>query len=497
MTKDLDTLVELSLADDKFPTAVYHNGRLLQVETKDEWHITGNDLKARFYLVNKCIVLSKVQGALTSATALAVGQTIKEIVEYAELKKIIAISDLSGVLSLGIGTPSELYALVSSDLSKLREHEYIIPSPKMKIIASLHRTILKSFKRTSTMVETFAQAVDMALDYKYGKSSKLDEASAKLDNLHFKRISQLKEAISRISWDQDYQPINFAIPKEDPFFELFEAFSKLQVEIGNLVSEIGGMNKNLENLVADRTKELEIQTSKLSKINLQLDRFIYSASHELRTPIGNMMALVQLLRDDANVESKTNYLNLLDDAIQMQDGTLSQIIRYREDKKTLLKRDEIDLQTFFEEILDELGIKNEVDFSYDIKVVQKNQFFTDKIRLTRIVTELVKNAIQFSNFKKIELEALVYGTQAVLTVRDFGMGIKPEQVPLIFNLFYRASERSSGVGLGLFIVNEMLATLHGTIEVDSEVDWGTTIILKLPCLMAQTFPGDSFGGNWC
>jgi signal transduction histidine kinase len=111
-------------------------------------------------------------------------------------------------------------------------------------------------------------------------------------------------------------------------------------------------------------------------------------------------------------------------------------------------------------------------------------FRSDLFRLSIILNNLIANAIAFRN-EEVESSFLSFGItvdagHAVLVVRDNGTGIGPESIDKIFDMFYRGSERSTGSGLGLYIVKQALSTINGTIQVRSTPGAGTTFTLTLP-----------------
>jgi signal transduction histidine kinase len=108
----------------------------------------------------------------------------------------------------------------------------------------------------------------------------------------------------------------------------------------------------------------------------------------------------------------------------------------------------------------------------------------DKLRLSIILTNVISNAIKYSDRNKpnpqVEVDFKVKDDQVYITVTDNGIGIRKEQLTKVFDMFYRASERSSGAGLGLYITMEAVKTLGGDIRVDSKNGEGTTFEIVIP-----------------
>lgn len=106
----------------------------------------------------------------------------------------------------------------------------------------------------------------------------------------------------------------------------------------------------------------------------------------------------------------------------------------------------------------------------------------DRTRLEQVITNLLSNAIRFGNRKPVELSVTSDDGFALLTVRDHGIGIAPDRLPHIFERFERAvsSREYGGLGLGLYIVHELVSALGGSVHVDSTPGVGTCVTVLLP-----------------
>lgn len=108
--------------------------------------------------------------------------------------------------------------------------------------------------------------------------------------------------------------------------------------------------------------------------------------------------------------------------------------------------------------------------------------YWDRTRLEQIVTNLLSNALKFSAGKPVEISVEEGPNYARLTVRDYGIGIAPDRLPYIFDRFERAvsSQEYSGLGLGLYIVRNIVQELGGSIRVKSKPGHGSTFTVELP-----------------
>lgn len=238
---------------------------------------------------------------------------------------------------------------------------------------------------------------------------------------------------------------------------------------------------------AERT--LRKQNEELVKINKELDSFVYSVSHNLRAPLMSVLGLINLvqLENKNGDEVMLGYFEMMQHSIHKLDETLKEILDYSRNARSALTITQVDITRMIEESFDRMKYMEGSDqITKIIKAERMNPFFTDAYRLSVIINNLVSNAIKYRDVNKERNELVVTvdigETDLTLDFRDNGIGIAREYVPKIFEMFFRATERSEGAGLGLYIVRETVDKLHGTIEVRSAIGEGTTFHVKLPNL---------------
>ncbi|MCP5097124.1 MAG: GAF domain-containing protein [Chloroflexi bacterium] len=262
------------------------------------------------------------------------------------------------------------------------------------------------------------------------------------------------------------------------------------------ISEIGGsaihrtiVLDTLEQRVAKRTYELAEANEQLLELDRLKSKFVADVSHELRTPVTNLRLYLDLFAR-VSPEKQVHYLEIL----KKQSSRLSDLI---EDILTLSKL-ETDLHTLkFEDVqLNEI-VEQVVEAHLSRITASENivQFElhpqlplirASRIQLFQIVTNLLANATNFSNQGEVQLKTMWHPeTQLVsLRVQDNGHGIHPNDLPHIFDRFYRGQQSSQstipGTGLGLAIVKEIVESYQGTIEVESKLTQGTTFRIQFP-----------------
>ncbi len=237
-------------------------------------------------------------------------------------------------------------------------------------------------------------------------------------------------------------------------------------------------------------RQLRQQNEELTKINKELDSFVYSVSHNLRAPLMSLLGLLKLVEVESDNPSSDlkPYFAMMNHSIGKLDETLKEILDYSKNARTDVHRDKIDLQKLVEESFEKLMYLPGSEFvKKSITIKSDGELWQDKSRLSVIITNLVSNSIKYRDEKKnqctIDVQCHFDEKNFTLIFRDNGIGIPPEFVPKVFDMFYRATERSEGAGLGLYIVKETIDKLGGAISVESRVGESTTFKLILPNLI--------------
>ncbi len=236
---------------------------------------------------------------------------------------------------------------------------------------------------------------------------------------------------------------------------------------------------------AERT--LRKQNEELVKINKELDSFVYSVSHNLRAPLMSVLGLINLVQieNKKGNETMNNYFEMMQHSIHKLDNTLKEILDYSRNARSELNIEEVDTKRMVEDSFERLKyMEGSENISKSIEVENNMPLFSDEYRLSVIINNLVSNAIKYRDVQKdhsvINLRATITDTHLDLIFSDNGIGISPEYLQRIFDMFFRATERSEGAGLGLYIVRETVDKLHGSISVESKLGEGTTFKIKIP-----------------
>jgi PAS domain S-box-containing protein len=232
---------------------------------------------------------------------------------------------------------------------------------------------------------------------------------------------------------------------------------------------------------------LEENNRELTKINAELDRFVYSASHDLRSPLTSLLGLIELTAMETQDENVLQNIELMKETVNRLDDFIHKILDYSRNSRIQLAYEKINWEKIIAKVYKNLRfIYKENALKFDTKVQQDGDFYSDTERVSIVLNNLLGNAIKYRDTEKakahIKVSVISNAQRVHLRIEDNGIGIDEENIPKVFEMFYRATSQSSGSGLGLYIVKETLEKLHGTIDIQSEPGVGTTCIIEIPNL---------------
>ena len=222
----------------------------------------------------------------------------------------------------------------------------------------------------------------------------------------------------------------------------------------------------------------------LRKANAELDQFVYSVSHDLRAPLKSMQGLINLMKYDAESEKIVDYINKIDDRIIDLDEFIDEIIDCSRTSRSEVVIEEIMLDEFVDDIIEKLHYLDKADGIDFRKEILAKCIKSDSLRLGIILTNILSNAIKYSDDDKSEKWVKISSDETeqsyVIEVEDNGVGIEKEYIDRVFEMFYRASDISDGSGLGLYIVNESIQKISGSIKLESELGKGSKVLIFFP-----------------
>ncbi|GAB1444870.1 MAG: HAMP domain-containing histidine kinase [Cyclobacteriaceae bacterium] len=244
--------------------------------------------------------------------------------------------------------------------------------------------------------------------------------------------------------------------------------------------------KTLKKLVKKRTEELEKTNKELKLRNDELDRFVYSASHDLSSPLKSILGLIKVAKMENPEAQQLQYLIMMKKSVDKLESFIEEVIQYSRNARLPIKHECFQFKQFALDILLNYQYINDYNkITFEIEDTTGEPITTDGMRLRIILNNLISNAIKFhrtdlNEKPKVKITRLIESNNDVISVEDNGRGIESEYLDKVFEMFFRGTETMPGSGLGLYILKEIVNKLNGEIRVKSEVGKGTAFVIALP-----------------
>jgi PAS domain S-box-containing protein len=234
-------------------------------------------------------------------------------------------------------------------------------------------------------------------------------------------------------------------------------------------------------------KQIQLQNEMLEKANAELDRFVYSVSHDLKSPLSSVLGLMSIADMSEDITEVKDCIRMMRDRINALNGFIEEIINYSRNTRTDAMMTEVLIGDMVEKILDGLKFMDKMQsIRLQLDIDPELVICTDSSRLKIVLNNLIGNAVKYHNLRQddpyIRIQAKVVNKHAFIVVQDNGQGIDESLTSRIFDMFFRAHEKSEGSGLGLYIAKEMILKLNGEIQVESKKNEGSTFSIKIPVL---------------
>jgi signal transduction histidine kinase len=285
--------------------------------------------------------------------------------------------------------------------------------------------------------------------------------------------------------------ILFALSLFDDFSLLpYRNYPKDYVEMNQLVNFIlaflaSVMTVYLLISVNHQTASQLIQSNiQLKKLNDELDRFVYSTSHDLRAPLLSVLGLLKLAEGNVTEKEILHYHRMMQTRLSSLDKFIKDITDYSRNNRLQIVNETIQIRTLTNEIWESLRYSADAhDIEFINELPENLKIINDSARLRVVLSNLMANAIRYHDLRKEKKYIKVYhqinGSAFSIHVEDNGQGIASDIQSKIFDMFYRGNESSQGSGLGLYIVKETLAKLSGSVKLCSTPRLGSTFSISL------------------
>ena len=264
-----------------------------------------------------------------------------------------------------------------------------------------------------------------------------------------------------------------------------------------LTSELSLKSSDIVSLTREltlRKRELQnsLEITKLAKEQAEAaselkSRLLTTVSHELRTPLTTLILAIEMIpRMNPSVKESSYFQHILESSMRLKK-LIEQLIEYSyfQSGKLVVSEDEFSPRELIDNMIEEMGLSAKekgIHLSYSSNIQEK---IIADCRLIKIVLyNLFSNAIKFTDRGTISINASIRGNNLFLDISDTGAGMAANELKKIFEPFEQLgpiqNKGLTGIGLGLPYVKGIVDTLKGKIEVDSELDKGSTFKVTLP-----------------
>jgi PAS domain S-box-containing protein len=287
------------------------------------------------------------------------------------------------------------------------------------------------------------------------------DAIARSGHCHAENIHILKNG-KKIYVESDVQQINFP---ESGLMGLF-----------GVIRDITERKQAEENL--------KHTLDELKRRNYELDNYVYKVSHDLRAPLSSILGLINLIKQEEDPATITDYITLIENRINKSDQFIQSVLNHSRILNSQKKVSKIDFRKIISDSYEDLKyIANSEKLHLQINITGESAFYNDAFRLDIIFKNFISNAIKYMNpytdYSYLRFDIQLIENEALIRIEDNGIGIEKNYMGNIFDMFFRATEKSDGSGLGLYIVKQTLDRIGGTINVASEFGKGTTFTITL------------------
>ena len=327
------------------------------------------------------------------------------------------------------------------------------------------------------------------------------------------RQQELDQAIKQVAMGKYHEPLRLVLTRRNQsLLHVSMALSPIMLDSLTVVGvaaiirdvtsqveaeeEIQKMNASLEKQVRERTAELESARNEALSASRTKSSFIANVSHEMRTPLNGIIGMHKLLRRATLPEQRNQYLAMAETSAESLAVLINDVLDLSKIEAGKLELESIgyNLMAMVSDVVMSMSIKaheKNIELILDVAELQHSAVTGDRGRLRQILTNLIGNAIKFTETGWVKLTVRTELTkskqvQVCLQVQDTGVGIAAEKQASIFEAFSQedssVTRRFGGTGLGLSITRQLCHLLGGEIRCESEKDKGCTFT----CTLLQT-----------
>ncbi|PCJ90009.1 MAG: hypothetical protein COA57_00210 [Flavobacteriales bacterium] len=234
--------------------------------------------------------------------------------------------------------------------------------------------------------------------------------------------------------------------------------------------------------------------SRLEAINAELNNFMYRSSHDLKGPLASIIGITNIAKDSNSKKELFDYLNMISQSTGRLDVILETLVNAIRVADSPVEISLIDFVKFTTQIIKDLeNPKHSKNVRIEIDADERLQLSTDKKLFITIMQNLIDNSLKYKKTtiedSYVTIRAKKHGKGIRIIISDNGQGIPEDQQPKVFDMFVRSNLKSTGTGLGLYIVKKAVDKLDGSISLQSKRGIGTSFHLFIPDLRISASKG--------
>lgn len=247
--------------------------------------------------------------------------------------------------------------------------------------------------------------------------------------------------------------------------------------------------------------EHESRHEALKKRNKELDNFIYRTSHDFKAPLNSIMGLATVASSESNLPDARKYIDLIYSSTIKLEGYVRNLADFSFIERESLKIDVVDLKQITQNAIEiHRYLYGDNNIEFEINITQETPFISDHARLLIILSNLISNGIKYHDPTKekniIKIEGKISEAVSEIRIFDNGLGIDKANLDQVWDMYFRASNRSFGSGMGLYIVKNAIDHLQGELDIKSSPKEWTEVLISIPNYLQKDKPEKQSLPSW-